>query len=140
MLESLEIGVTLDGHGVEAVGRKGALRVGGLDFEAVAAPTHRHLDLARLRGAHVDRTVRHPAGDLDGLVVPAAVLPIPLIFGLDAQELPFQPFRGDLHPAPLPFAPGLGLVARTLCRQCRGTRWATQCRTTPPSRGVTRSS
>ena len=84
--------------GIEAIGGKRALRIGAFHFEPVAAPCHRHFDMAGLVGGRVDRAVGHAPRDLYGLVLPGAVLPVPLIFGLDVEELPFEPLRLDLLP------------------------------------------
>ena len=59
-------------------------------FETIAAPLHRQRQPRRLGGGGVERAVGDALGALDRLELPIAVLPIPLIAGLNLEQFVFQ--------------------------------------------------
>ena len=85
------VGVGLDIEaGVERDRCQRTVRVGGRDFEPVAAEVHRQRNARRLVERRIDRAVGDALGGLDRLVIPAAVALVELIMGLDAQQLVAQ--------------------------------------------------
>ncbi len=64
-------------------------------FEAVAAPAHRHRNAARLVGGDIHDTVDGSLRLLDRLETPVAVLAIPLIAGVDPEQLVAQAAAGE---------------------------------------------
>ena len=66
------------------------VRLAARDFEPIAAPLHRRRDAAGLVGGDVDPAVGDAAGELDRLVVPAAVAAIPLVARLDLEQFVAQ--------------------------------------------------
>ena len=69
-------------------GRGGPVRA--RHFQTAAAPGHRHRNATGPVGGDIDGAVGDALGLLDRLVVPAAVLPIPLIPRIDPQQLVAQ--------------------------------------------------
>src|SRR5262249_19066954 len=84
---------------VEADRGQRPVAVAGRYFEAIAAPLHRQRDARRLVGGDVDLSVGDAPGGLYRLEVPHALAPIPLILGIDLEQLVAQPaarLRGAL--------------------------------------------
>ena len=82
--------------GIERDGRERAGRFAGRDFEPVAAPAHRQGETRGIAARDVKLAVGDAARGFDRLVIPVAVLPIPLIAALDLQKLVAQAGPGNL--------------------------------------------
>ena len=76
--------------GVEGDRGHRPVAVAGRHFEPIAAPLHRHRDARRLVGGDVDLAVGDAPRRLHRLEVPDAVAAVPLIAGLDLEQLVAQ--------------------------------------------------
>ena len=85
------VGIGLDiVTGVEQDRGQRPVRIGGRDFEPVAAEIHRQRNARRAVDGRVDRAVGDAFGRLDRLVIPAPVALIELIMRLDTQQFVMQ--------------------------------------------------
>ena len=76
--------------GVEADAGRDVAAVGGGERQLVAAPVDRQVE-PRGRAGEVERAVGDAAAPGDGLVVPDAVLLVPLEVGVDPRQRPARP-------------------------------------------------